>query len=108
MYFALVVLPVARRRNRSETVARVIQRSRRRSDTVAAESRIREVRMVRQVEELRTEFQPEALVELEYLEERKVQPVESGADELCRPAAERAEVGLPDRRRYRRRQFAQL
>ena len=61
-----------------------------RNNAVAAEVRCIEVRMVEDVEELRAELHREALVNLEVLEQREVEPVESRTCDLSSLAAQSA------------------
>src|SRR6185437_11265850 len=49
---------------------------------VSTKSRIVEVRVIEDIEELGPEFKPEALRELEALEQRQIRTVESGASNL--------------------------
>src|ERR1051326_5516546 len=62
------------------------------------EGRVRELRRVRQIEELGTEFQMRPFGSAEILKERHVQAVESGTEELTGGAPQRSIVALPNGR----------
>src|SRR5271157_1646319 len=59
-------------------------------------TRQREVRMVANVEEFGAEFQASLLRGLELLEQRVIEPMESGADDLRGAAAQWRVIALPD------------
>src|ERR1700728_885237 len=72
-----IIRGVASRSNFAKGVAGEIARSRDRNHAVAAKVRSAKVRVVEEVEELRPEFQPEALTKLYLLEHREVHTLES-------------------------------
>src|SRR4029077_1222778 len=70
------------RTKRPVTIRREVQRPGNRVDAIAAEARSIEVRVVENVEELRTELELEPFVELEIFESREVQPLERRSSNL--------------------------
>src|SRR6202012_813907 len=93
-----IVRSIARRTDFAEGRAVVVARVGDGHNTVAAEVRCVEVRVVGDVKDFRTELQAETLLDREVLEEGQIEPVEAGSRNLrdtaeCRSARQRRAAG---------------
>ena len=94
LYFALIILTIARGRDLSKVPAGVVQRAGSGHNAIAKESRIGEIRMIGQIEEFRAELQPESLGKGELFEKREIKTMKTGSSKLTRPAAQGTVVRL--------------
>lgn len=79
-----VVWSIAGRSDFAEAGTREVTRSRDRNHSVPSEVRSVEVRMIQDVEELRSKFHPESFCELHFLEQGEVHPLERRPRNLVR------------------------